>query len=124
MADLLGMSGKIARVDLTTGTVSVVEPPEEIYKKFLGGSALGVYYLFKEGIVDPKVQPLSPENMFQIMIGPITGVGPNNRSCTVTKSAYNFISVATSGGQASAELKFAGWDGIQVVGKASKPVYL
>ncbi len=41
MADLYGMTGKIARVDLTSGTVSVVEPGEEIYRKFLGGSCIG-----------------------------------------------------------------------------------
>ena len=124
MADLKGMTGKIARVDLTSGTVTVIEPEEEIYKKFLGGSALGVYYLFKEGIVNPDVDPLGPQNMLQFMIGPITGAGANARSTTVTKSAYNFISIATSGGQAASELKYAGWDGIQIVGKAAKPVYI
>jgi aldehyde:ferredoxin oxidoreductase len=124
MADLKGMTGKIARVDLTKGTVSVIEPAEELYKKFLGGSALGVYYLFKEGIVNPEVDPLGPDNMLQFMIGPITGAGSNARSVTVTKSAYNFISIATSGGQAASELKYAGWDGIQIVGKAEKPVYI
>jgi aldehyde:ferredoxin oxidoreductase len=124
MADLKGMTGKIARVDLTKGTVTVIEPEEEVYKKFLGGSALGVYFLFKEGIVEPDVAPLSPDNMLQFMIGPVTGAGPNARSVTITKSAYNFISIATSGGQAASELKYAGWDGIQIVGKASKPVYI
>ncbi len=124
MADLKGMTGKIARVDLTSGTVTVIEPEEALYKKFLGGSALGVYYLIKEGIVDPKVDPLGPDNMFQIMIGPTTGAGVNNRSVTITKGAYNFISISTSGGQNSSELKYAGWDGIQVVGKAAKPVYI
>lgn len=58
MADLYGMSGKIARVDLTSRTVSVIEPEEEVYRKFLGGSALGAYFLIKEGILDPKVDPL------------------------------------------------------------------
>ncbi|HID87963.1 MAG TPA: hypothetical protein EYP55_11410 [Anaerolineae bacterium] len=124
MAELKGVTGKIARVDLTTKTVSVVEPPEEVYRKFLGGSALGVYFLFKEGVVEPDVHPFSPENMLQFMIGPVTGVGPNARSITITKSGYNFISIATSGGRAASELKFAGWDGIQIVGKADKPVYL
>ncbi len=124
MADLKGMTGKIARVDLTTRTVTVIEPEEEVYKKYLGGSALGVYFLMKEGIASPDIHPLSPENLFQIMVGPITGAAPNARSVTVTKSAYNFISVATSGGHAASELKFAGWDGIQVVGKADKPVYI
>jgi aldehyde:ferredoxin oxidoreductase len=124
MADLKGMTGKIARVNLTTGEITTIEPAEELYRKYLGGSALGVYYLFKEGIVDPAVDPLGPDNMLQFMIGPTTGAGANARSTTVTKSAYNFISIATSGGQAASELKYAGWDGIQIVGKADKPVYI
>ena len=87
MADLKGMTGKIARVDLTSGKVTVVEPAEEIYKKYLGGAALGVYFLFKEGVVSPDVAPLSPQNMLQFLIGPITGAAPNARSVAVTKSA-------------------------------------
>ncbi|MDZ7843971.1 MAG: aldehyde ferredoxin oxidoreductase C-terminal domain-containing protein [Anaerolineales bacterium] len=124
MADLYGMSGKIARVDLTSRTVSVIEPEEEVYRKFLGGSALGAYFLIKEGILDPKVDPLGPDNMFQIMIGPVTGAGANPRSVSVTKSPYNFFCSSNCGGHGGAELKMAGWDGIQVVGKADKPVYI
>jgi aldehyde:ferredoxin oxidoreductase len=124
MAEMYGVAGKIARVNLTTGEVTVVEPPEEIYRKYLGGSGLGLYYLFKEGIVEPDVDPLGPDNLFQIMIGPVTGAAPNARSVCVTKSAYNFNSVATSGGRNAAELKMAGWDGIQVTGKAESPVYI
>ena len=39
-------------------------------------------------------------------------------------SHYIFNSIATSGGRAAAELKFAGWDGVQIVGKSDKPVYI
>jgi aldehyde:ferredoxin oxidoreductase len=124
MAELLGMTGKIARVDLSTGTVTVIEPEEEVYRKFLGGSAMGAYYLFKEGIFDPKLDPLSPDNLLQFMIGPVTGASPNARITLVTKSAYNIFCASTCGGHFGSELKFAGWDGIQIVGKASKPVYL
>jgi aldehyde:ferredoxin oxidoreductase len=124
MAALKGMAGKIARVDLSSGSVTVIEPPEDVYRKYLGGSALGMYYLFKEGVVEPSVDPLGPDNLLQFMVGPITGAGPNARSTIVTKSPYNFICSTTSGGQAAAELKFAGWDGIQVVGKAKSPVYI
>lgn len=124
MAELLGMTGKIARVDLSTGTVTVIEPEEEVYRKFLGGSAMGAYYLFKEGIFDPKLDPLGPDNLLQFMIGPVTGASPNARITLVTKSAYNIFCASTCGGHFGSELKFAGWDGIQVVGKASKPVYL
>ncbi len=124
MADFYGMTGKIARVDLTSGNISVIEPGEEVYRKFLGGSALGAYFLVKEGILDPDIDPLGPDNMYQIMIGPVTGGGANPRSIAVTKSPYNFFCASTCGGHAGAELKMAGWDGIQVVGKADKPVYI
>ncbi|MCJ7825241.1 MAG: hypothetical protein MUP44_10100, partial [Anaerolineales bacterium] len=124
MADLLGMTGKILRVDLTTETTTTIEPDESVYKKFLGGSALGAYFLIKEGIADPSVDPLGPDNMLQIMIGPVTGASPNPRTIVVTKSAYNFFCASTIGGNAGSELKYAGWDGVQVVGKANRPVYI
>lgn len=124
MAEYFGFTGKIARVDLTNETVTVIEPEEEIYRKFLGGSAMGAYFLFKEGIFDPQLDPLGPDNLLQFMIGPVTGAAPNARITLVTKSAYNIFCASTCGGHFGAELKYTGWDGIQVVGKASKPVYL
>jgi len=124
MADFYGFTGKIARVDLTSETVSVIEPGEDVYRKYLGGSSLGAYFLVKEGILDPSVDPLGPDNLFQIMIGPVTGAGANPRSVVVTKSPYNFFCASTAGGHAPAELKMAGWDGIQVTGKAKRPVYI
>ena len=104
MAEMTGYAGKIARVDLSTGNITTVETPVDVLKKFLGGSALGVYYLFKEGIVDPAVTPFDAKNMVQFLVGPMNGFAPNARSTIVTKSAYNFISIATSGGRAAAEL--------------------
>lgn len=124
MADLTGITGKIARVDLTAGTVTVIEPSVDVYKKFLGGSSLGAYFLIKEGMADPKIKAFDPENLLQFMIGPVTGAAPNARSVVVCKNAYNAYCASTAGGQAAMELKFAGWDGLQVVGKADHPVYI
>jgi aldehyde:ferredoxin oxidoreductase len=124
MADLFGITGKIARVDLSAGTVTVIEPAVDVYRKFLGGSSLGAYFLFKEGIFDPMLDPLGPDNLLQFMIGPMTGASPNARVTVVTKSPYNLFCASTCGGHIGSEIKFAGWDGIQVVGKASKPVYI
>ncbi|MDD2665908.1 MAG: aldehyde ferredoxin oxidoreductase C-terminal domain-containing protein [Methanocellales archaeon] len=119
-----GAWGKLLRVDLTQETTSVVEPEEEIYKTFLGGQALGLYFLFKEGIASPDVKPDDPKNMLQFLVGPVTGATPGGRSCIVTKSPYNFQCQTLAAGLTPTEMKFAGWDGIQVVGKASSPVYL
>ena len=43
-----GFTGKILRVDLTTGRITTERPSEEFYRKYLGGSALNLYYLLKE----------------------------------------------------------------------------
>ncbi len=54
----------------------------------------------------------------------------SHRCCTecpisvICKNAYNAYCASTAGGYAAAELKMAGWDGLQVVGKADKPVYI
>jgi len=124
MAELKGYWNKILRIDLSKGTMDTVVTPEPVLRKFLGGMALGTYYLVKEGIIDPKIKPFDPENLWQLLLGPMNGYGPNGRSTIVTKSPYNFFGSATSGSQAQSWLKFAGWDGVQIVGKASKPVYI
>jgi aldehyde:ferredoxin oxidoreductase len=42
-----GFTGKILHVDLDRGQLSVEEPPESFYRKYMGGSAMGVYYVLK-----------------------------------------------------------------------------
>jgi aldehyde:ferredoxin oxidoreductase len=121
---MYGAWGKILRVDLTQETTSVVELEEEIYKKHLGGQTLGAYLMFKEGTVGPDVEPFDPRNALNFLIGPVTGASPGGRSCIATKAPFNFNCASLAGGLTPSELKFAGWDGIQVVGKASDPVYL
>ena len=36
---LHGYAGKILHVDLTTGSLDIEEPPEELYRTYMGGSA-------------------------------------------------------------------------------------
>ncbi len=42
-----GYSGRILHVDLTEGRLEYEEPPEVFYRKYMGGSALGMYYALK-----------------------------------------------------------------------------
>jgi len=101
-------------------------PPENILRMWLGGRGLGVYYMLKE--VNPRVDPLSPENKAIVATGPITGVAgipASGRWCSVTKSPLtNTIHDAQSGGKFGPELKAAGFDLVIIEGKAEKPVYL
>lgn len=40
-----GYNGKILHVDLTKGSLTVEEPTEAFYRKYLGGSAMGMHYI-------------------------------------------------------------------------------
>ena len=71
-----GYAGKILHVDLTTGSLEIEEPPEELYRKYMGGSALGLYYLLKN--TPAGADPFGPENTLAFMLSSITG-GSNRR---------------------------------------------
>ncbi len=122
---LYGYAGKILHVDLTRGKISTEQPSEEFYKTYIGGSAMGTYYLFKN--TPAGVDPLAPENTLAFMISPTTGVsisGQSRMNVTAKSPLSGLIGDSQVGGFFPAELKFAGFDGIVVQGKAPKPVYL
>ncbi|RMF87717.1 MAG: aldehyde ferredoxin oxidoreductase [Nitrospinota bacterium] len=120
-----GFNGKILRVDLTEGKTWTEELPESIYRRYLGGGALATYYLLKE--LKPGVDPLGPENMLILMCSVITGMNMSgaNRFSAVAKSPLTGgYGEAEASGYWGPELKFAGFDGIVIQGKAPQPVYL
>lgn len=122
---MYGNWGKFLHVNLSNGEVKVEEYNEELAKKWLGSRGLAIYFLLKE--MDPTVDPLSPENKLIITPGPLSGTSAptGGRYNVITKSPHTgFITMANSGGYFGAELKFAGYDGIIVEGKAEKPVYI
>ncbi len=120
-----GYNGKILHVDLTTGTLTVETPSESFYRTYMGGSAMGLYYILKE--MPAGVDPLAPENVLTIFTGVTTGASVSGQS-RVNINAKSPISGAIGdsqgGGFFPAEMKFAGFDGIVVKGKSPKPVYL
>jgi aldehyde:ferredoxin oxidoreductase len=120
-----GYNGKILRVNLTTGDLSVEEPEEKFYRKYMGGSAMGMYYLLKE--MPAGADPLGPDNMLALCLSVMTGtpISGQSRMTSVAKSPLTgAIGDAQCGGFFPAEMKFAGFDAIIIKGKAEKPVYL
>ncbi len=80
-----GYSGKILRVDLSSSDLSVEEPSEEFYRKYLGGSALGLYYLLRE--MPAGTDALGPENILALSLGVVTGApisGQSRMTATAT----------------------------------------
>jgi len=91
----------------------------------VGSRGLGSKYLINE--IDPKVDPLSPDNKIIWATGPLTGTmaSTGGRYTVITKGPLTgAIACSNSGGYWGAELKMAGWDMVIFEGKSPKPVYL
>ncbi len=120
-----GWHGKILRVDLTNQQTSVEDIDPVVAKNYLGGRGWAIHYLYNE--IDPKVDPLSPDNKLIFATGPLTGTPAptGNRYMVVTKSPLTgALANSNSGGIFPTEMKWTGFDMYIFEGKASKPVYL
>jgi aldehyde:ferredoxin oxidoreductase len=118
-----GYANRIARIDLTKGSVEYEKPKEEDLRKYIGGRGLGVKYVFDNG---PKVEPFSDENILCFTLGPLVGseVTMSGRMAVVTKSPLTgTVTDSHHGGWSGARLRWAGFDGLIFRGRAKKPVY-
>jgi len=117
--------GSILHVDLTAGTLWVEHPAEEFYRKYGGGSAMGMYYILKE--TPPHADPLGPNNTLTLFSGLPTGLaiaGQSRLTANARSPISGGIGDSQCGGFFPAALKFSDFDGIVIGGKSPKPVYL
>lgn len=122
---MFGYMGKVLRVNLSTKKVTTEPLRMDWAKDFLGARGLGSRYFVEE--VDPKVDPLSPDNKLIFAAGPVTGTLATSagRFNVVTKGPLTgTIAASNSGGYFGPELKYAGYDMIIFEGKSANPVYL
>lgn len=120
-----GYHGKILHVDLTQGAFEVEEPPEHFYRTYMGGSAMGMYYLLKD--MPRGAPPLSPENVLTLMASVTTGAaisGQSRINANARSPISGGIGDSQGGGFFPAEFKFTGFDGIVIKGRSPSPVYL
>lgn len=136
MEKIFGQYGAVLDVDLSAGTVSKLQISQHDLKNFLGGRGLGMKILWDK-IKTPGIDPYGPENVLCFMPGPFSGlpIPSSSRTCIVCKSPRtspvnkkyphsSTVSYANMGGFFGPEIKFAGYDGIVVTGKATSPVYI
>lgn len=117
--------GTVLRVNLTSGSITTESFPRELAKKYIGGRGLATKMLTDE--VDPKVDPLAPENKLFFATGPLsnTSAPTGGRYMVITKSPLTgLVASSNSGGYFGARMKKAGYDIIVFEGKSEKPVYL
>jgi len=120
-----GYTGKYLKVNLSTGVVGQDPLQEGMAADYIGGLGFGARTLLD--MVPKGTEPFSPENVLAWWPGPVAG------TILPTSSKFGVFALSPltgifgfgicSGGFAN-ELKSAGWDGIIVTGRSSKPVYL
>ncbi|GFO69492.1 aldehyde ferredoxin oxidoreductase [Geomonas limicola] len=136
MSSKAGYHGVVLSVDLSTGKSQKIPIPPEDFDNFVGGQGLGIKILW-DRLKRPGVDALSPENPLLFMPGPFSGlpVPSSSRTCVVTKSPItaprksdhshaSTVTYSNMGGFFGPEIRFAGYDGIVITGKAPALSYL
>jgi aldehyde:ferredoxin oxidoreductase len=120
-----GYIQKILRVDLTTGETRVESPDPALLKEYIGGTGLAMRLLYDE--VQPGIDPYAPENRLIFMTGPLTGTlvpGSGTYAVVSRNTLTGLVGSAQANGFFGGRLKYAGFDGVIIQGRAEKPVYL
>ena len=118
-------AGRYLRIDLSTGESHVEGIPDEQAQKYLLGSGFAAYLYHRE--MDPSLDPLDPASPLLVFNGLLTGsVAPTGcRTSFCGRSPLTGIwNEANLGHHWGAELRFAGFDGLVITGRAQAPVYL
>ena len=74
----MALTATVHHVDLTRGTVLVKTVPEDVYRKYPGGSALAAYLLLQS--IPPGADPLGPDNVLVMAVSPLTGLAISGQS--------------------------------------------
>jgi aldehyde:ferredoxin oxidoreductase len=122
---MFGYAGKMLFVNLTTGELEDKVIPEEWYRDFIGGPALGARILYE--YMPAKCDVYGEDSMVGFVSGPLNGSNffCGGRYSVVSKSpVYNGWNDANSGGNFGPSIKAAGYDGVFVKGISPKPVYI
>ena len=117
--------GRILHVNLSAGSVEIEQPSESFYRTYLGGSAMGLYYILRE--VPAGTDGLDPANVLTLMDSLLTGApiaGQSRMTISARSPLTDGIGDSQGGGFFPAELRFAGFTGIVIRGRAPEPVYL
>ncbi len=120
-----GFKGTILSVDLSTDGVERLQFEEDFYRLYMGGGAIGSYFLLKH--TRPDTDPLSAENVLVIAPGVTTGARMSgaSRCCINALSPLTgMVGDSQAGGSFGPMIKRAGYDAIVIRGSAREMVYL
>jgi len=120
-----GYMGKLLVVDLDQGTLEDEPLDMAIARDLVGGAGYAARYLYDR--LAPDTDPLGPDNVLMFMTGPL--VGTRAPSCgrfevCALSPLTGMWGESNSGGFWGPELRFAGYDGVVVRGRAAAPTWL
>ncbi len=121
-----GYAGTILDIDLSSRKVERL-PVSDYAGRFLGGRGIAAKLYWEK--TPPQAKAYDPENCLVFMTGPVAGfMGFSGcrwvicgKSPEMEPEAFSY---ANLGGSWGAWLKYAGYDGITITGKADKPVFI
>jgi len=119
-----GYTGRTLYVDVDSGTIEARPVTQQMKDVFIGGRGFGIWRLWNAVDADTKWD--DPKNELVISSGPVGGTTSypgSGKSITVSLSPLtgNVID-SNAGGYFGPYLKFAGWDAIELQGKAAENV--
>ncbi len=113
---------KIIDIDLSKRKVKATN--DHTLDKYLGGVILATEIFTKN--CSPTADPLSEDNVIVFANGPLTAAFPTaSKTVALFKSPLNNeLGESYAGGRLASALRFAGYDGLIIRGKATHPVYI
>ena len=120
-----GYNNRVLLVNLTTGEIRTEEPGEVVFRQYLGGGGLGVWYGLRD--IPPHADPFGPENVLVFATGVITGspvMAASRFSVSAKSPITGGFGDSQGGGFFGPSLKYAGFDAVVFHGISPKPVYL
>jgi len=120
----LPLTATVYHVDLTRGTVETKTLPEDVYRKYPGGSALAAYLLLQS--IPTGADPLGPDNVLVMAVSPLTGLaisGQSRMTACARSPLTGAIGDSQCGGFFPAEMRTAGADAFVFTGQSKEPVY-
>ncbi|MFQ5731428.1 MAG: aldehyde ferredoxin oxidoreductase family protein [Planctomycetaceae bacterium] len=117
-----GYHRRYLRIDLTAQSVRGVELPDEVLRRYIGGSGLGTWILRKES--SDGVDPLSPAAPLVFIFSPLVGspLTTSAKFALVSKSPLtNRINDSLSSSHFAISGKKTGYDALVIVGAADAP---
>ena len=123
--EYFGFWGRVVRIDLTDRQIDQETLDPRLYRLYFGGRNLALYFLIKE--LPSGIDALDAQNRLVFMTSITTGApiaGQGRHTAAALSPLTGGLADSQCGGWWGAELKFAGFDGMILTGRAQEPVYI